>query len=57
VIGYIKSLAAVLLDSEADSDALLKRSVHDEMQTFVQFQMRQVCSVGLFVCLLLLFAC
>jgi hypothetical protein len=35
-------LASVLLDSEADYDALLKRSVHDEMQTFVQLQLRQI---------------
>ncbi len=42
LIGFIKSLAAVLLDSEADSDALLKRAVHDEMQTFVQLQLRQI---------------
>lgn len=42
LIGFIKSLAAVLLDSEAETDALLKRAVHDEMQSFVQLQLRQV---------------
>ncbi len=42
LVGFIKSLAAVLLDSEADTDALLKRAVHDEMQTFVQLQLRQI---------------
>lgn len=41
LIGFIKSLANVLLQAEAEIDAALKRIVHDEVQTFVQMVLRQ----------------
>ncbi len=45
LISFIKSLAGVLLAAEADVDALLKSVVHDEVQTFVQTQLRHVIGV------------